>query len=100
RSQLVICVRTDPSIGAKTGVLERNDAFAHARPRKWQWLEVKARDLLDNRHAPNFGAPWIGFLWIFNTYELDIGLQVAEFIVSRPGERVAQCSQLVHAYPA
>jgi hypothetical protein len=84
-SQMCICVRTARSRSADTGMLECNGAFAEARPRQWQWLEVPAQDLLDNLHTPTFGPPWIGFLVIFNTYEVDLGLKVAEFRVTRPG---------------
>jgi hypothetical protein len=66
-------------------MLECNGAFAQARPGEWQWLEVKAADMLDNMHTPMFPAPWVGFLVIFNTYEADLGLKIAEFRVSGPG---------------
>jgi hypothetical protein len=56
----------------------------HARPREWQWLEVKASDMLDNRHAPRFGAPWVAFLVIFNTFETDLDLKVSDFRVDPP----------------
>jgi ferric-dicitrate binding protein FerR (iron transport regulator) len=84
RSQLVVCVRTGLSSCSETGVMECNDAFLQARPRQWQWLEVRAGDMLHNIHAPGFGAPWVGFLVIFNTYEVDLGLKVAEFRVTPP----------------
>ena len=38
-----------------------------------------------NKHAPKFGPPWVGFLVIFNTFEIDLGLEVAEFRVTRLG---------------
>jgi hypothetical protein len=41
--------------------------------------------MLNNKEAPTFSAPWVGFLLIFNTYAEDIGLRVADFRVSRPG---------------
>ncbi len=86
-SQVVICVRTASHSEPATGVIECNTAFEQARPQAWQTLEVKARDMLDNAHAPKFGAPWIGFLVIFNTYRSDIGLKVAGFEVVGPGRR-------------
>ncbi len=84
-SQVVICVRTLSHSEATTGVLECNAAFEQAKPQTWQTLEIRASDMLDNPHAPKFGAPWVGFLVIFNTYRSDIGLKVAGFEVMRPG---------------
>jgi hypothetical protein len=84
-SQVVICVRTASHSEATTGVVECNAAFEQAKPQSWQTLEVRAQDMLDNPHAPRFGAPWIGFLVIFNTYRSDIGLKVAGFAVLQPG---------------
>ena len=71
-------------------MLEWNGTFAAAPPGEWRWLEVRAEDMLrpPNRHAPRFGAPWVGFLVILNTYTADLGLKVAEFRVApagRPG---------------
>lgn len=84
-SQLVICVRTPRMANAATGVVECNGAFMRARPEEWQWLEVKAGAMLDCLGAPKFDAPWIGFLVIINTFEVDLGLKVAEFRVRGPG---------------
>jgi hypothetical protein len=88
-SQVVICVRTERPGNPASGVVECNDAFAKARPRQWQWLEVPVKDMLDNRHAPKFAAPWVGFLLIFNTYKKDLGLRIGEFRVTRPGRPAA-----------
>jgi hypothetical protein len=88
-SQLCVCVRTDQPCAPETGMMECNTAFTAARPRQWQWLKVRARDMLDNRHTPGFGPPWVGFLVILNTYKIDLGLKVAEFRVTRPGGGVA-----------
>jgi hypothetical protein len=87
-SQVVFCVRTGSPADPATGVLECNGAFAQARPGEWQWLEVKAQEMLNNIHAPKFGPPWVGFLLIFNTYKEDIGLKVARFQVTRSGGAV------------
>lgn len=84
RSQLVACVRKDDLGQSDTGVIECNDAFVNARPREWQVLEVKTGKMLDNKHTPKFGAPWVAFLIIFNTYEEDLGLKVASFQVIPP----------------
>jgi hypothetical protein len=83
-SQVVICVRTISHSDSATGVIECNGAFSHARPEAWQVLEVKVSDMLDNIHSPKFGAPWVGFLVVFNTFRSDIGLKVAEFEVIGP----------------
>ncbi|MFO0842214.1 MAG: FecR domain-containing protein [Gemmataceae bacterium] len=85
RGQLVICVRTPRSDPPATGVIEVNDAFVNSRPGEWQWLEARPRDMLDVKEAPKFGPPWVGFLIIFNTYEVDLGLRVADLRVSRNG---------------
>jgi ferric-dicitrate binding protein FerR (iron transport regulator) len=87
-SQLSIVVRTQSSADPVSGVIECNGAFARARPKEWQWLEVRGTELLDNIHRPRFAAPWVGFLVIFNTYKEDIGLKIGGFEVSRP-EKVA-----------
>jgi len=86
-SQVVICVRTGRHCEATTGVLECNAAFEKSQPQAWQTLELQAKHMLDNPHTPKFGAPWIGFLVVFNTYRSDIGLKVAEFEVLPPGVR-------------
>jgi ferric-dicitrate binding protein FerR (iron transport regulator) len=85
RGQVVFCVRTERVNPHDTGVVEVNDAFVNARPGEWQWLEARPRDMLAVRHAPTFGPPWVVFLLIFNTYELDLGLRVADLRVSRNG---------------
>jgi len=84
-SQLVAVVRTDDPCQSDTGVIECNGAFERARPREWQWLEVKAGTMLDSKHTPKFGAPWVAFLLIFNTYQEDLGLRIASFQVIPPG---------------
>jgi hypothetical protein len=85
RGQLVICVRTPRPNHTASGVVEVNDAFVDSRPGRWQWLEARPRDMLAVKEAPTFGPPWIAFLVIFNTYEVDLGLRVADLRVSRDG---------------
>jgi ferric-dicitrate binding protein FerR (iron transport regulator) len=80
-SQVCLCVRTDNRSQSDTGMLECNGAFQNARPKEWQWLEIRASDMLENKHTPKFGAPWVPFLLIFNTYKEDLGLKIAEFLV-------------------
>jgi ferric-dicitrate binding protein FerR (iron transport regulator) len=81
-SQFCMCVRTDDRAKSDTGMLECNGAFERARPCEWQWLEVRAEDMRDNKHAPKFAAPWIPFLLIFNTYSEDLGLRIADVRVA------------------
>jgi ferric-dicitrate binding protein FerR (iron transport regulator) len=85
QSQVVICVRSTQLPNSATGVLEYNGAFSRARPGEWQTLSVRAREMLDNKHTPAFDAPWVGFLYIVNTYEEDLGLEIADFRVIGPG---------------
>jgi hypothetical protein len=83
--QVCFCVRRpDPRL-PETGMLEYNGTFEETPAGRWQTLDIPAPDLLDNKHAPTFDAPWVGFLVIFNTYEADLGLEVMEFRVTRPG---------------
>jgi hypothetical protein len=83
--QVCFCVRRpDPRL-PETGMLEYNGTFEETPAGRWRTLDIPATDLLDNKHAPKFDAPWVGFLVIFNTYEADLGLEVMEFRVTRPG---------------
>jgi hypothetical protein len=84
RGQLTVIVRTDTVSQSDTGVVECNGAFDGARPGEWQWLEVKAGAMLDNPHTPKFGPPWVAFLIIVNTYQEDLGLQIAALQVVPP----------------
>jgi hypothetical protein len=85
--QVVFCVRAPKLPNAETGVVEWTGVFGPAGG--WQELVVQAADMIDNRHAPKFDPPWLGFLVIVNGYESDIGLEVAGLRVTRPGRPVA-----------
>lgn len=85
RGQVCLCVRTERTASATTGVLEWNGTYEACGPGEWKTIEVSAADLLNCKEAPTFPPPWVGFLLIFNTYDADIGLRVADFRVSRPG---------------
>ena len=85
RGQVIACVRAARLPDAETGVLSANAAFETAKPKEWNYLTIKASELLDNVHAPKFAAPWVAFLLIFNTYKADLGLKIAEYRVTRPG---------------
>jgi ferric-dicitrate binding protein FerR (iron transport regulator) len=86
RGQVCFCVRTSHSHSSDTGMLEYNDGFEATAPDAWKWLHVRAGDMLANKHTPKFGSPWVGFLVIFNTFQTDVGLEVAEFRVSPPNK--------------
>lgn len=82
--QVCFCVRTMQSRCSETGMLEYNDGFEATSPGEWKWLHIPAGSMLANKHTPGFGAPWVGFLVILNTFEVDVGLEVAEFRVTPP----------------
>jgi len=86
RGQVCFCARTERSDCPDTGMLEYSGGFEATPPGGWGVIDLRAGEMLapPNRHAPKFGAPWIGFLVIFNTYEKDLGLRVAEFRVTPP----------------
>lgn len=88
RGQVCFCVRTDQSRCSDTGMLEYNGGF-QATGGEWRCLDIRAEKMLElpNVEGPKFGSPWIGFLVIFNTYEANLGMEVAEFRVTRPGGR-------------
>jgi hypothetical protein len=80
--QVCLVTRTEGLKDAATGVLEWTGRYQAGG---WRSLVVKVTDMLNSKEAPKFGAPWVAFLMIFNTYGSDLGLEVAEFRVSRPG---------------
>ena len=86
RGQVCFCARTDQARCPDTGMLEYNGGF-EATGGAWRWLDVSAETLLapPNREGPKFGAPWIGFLLIVNTFEADLGLEIAGLRVTRSG---------------
>jgi hypothetical protein len=85
--QVCFCVRTADARSPDTGMLEWKGMYVadQVEPGKWQTLDIRVGSMLNNRHTPKFCNPWIGFLFIFNTYKEDLGLQIAEFGVSRTG---------------
>lgn len=86
RGQVCFCVRTERVDCPDTGMLEYNGGFEATEPGAWRWLDVRAGDMLaPPKYIPPFAAPWVGFLVIFNTFEPDLGLEVAEFRVAPPG---------------
>jgi hypothetical protein len=84
--QVCFCVRTPDVRSPETGMLEWNGTYGADGVKAWRTLEVRAGEMLKNKHTPKFPHPWIGFLVIFNTYEANLGLKVAEFeVVPPPG---------------
>jgi ferric-dicitrate binding protein FerR (iron transport regulator) len=83
KGQVCFCTRTMQSRCSDTGMLEYNGGFEAG---EWRWLHIPAASMLANKHAPSFGAPWVAFLIIFNTFEADVGLEIAEFRVTPPGK--------------
>jgi hypothetical protein len=69
-------------------MLHYDGGFA-ATAGEWETLHIPIVQMLRNKHAPEFKAPWVGFLVIFNTYETDVGLEVAEFRIDRPNKEPA-----------
>lgn len=83
--EVVLVVRTPGCVRGATGNLQWDGTFRACLPGEWATLTARADALLDNRHTPEFGPPWVAFLLIFNTFDADIGLCVADVRVSRPG---------------
>jgi hypothetical protein len=65
-------------------VLEVPRPFAAARPGAWEELDVRAADLAVEKGELDFDPPWVAFLIIFNTFEADLGLRVADVTVTPP----------------
>lgn len=87
KGQVCFCVRTAQARCSDTGVLEYNRGFKACPDGKWRELVFTAEsmNLPPNKHAPKFAPPWVGFLVILNTFEPDVGLEVAEFRIDSPG---------------
>ena len=75
--------------GVENAFRRRAINFRREQVRGGQREGAPLAHMIDNRHAPNFDPPWLGFLVIVNGYETDIGLEVAELRVTRPGRPVA-----------
>jgi hypothetical protein len=86
--QVCFCVRTPDASSPDTGMLEWNGEYGdHPLDQDgWRTLRVHAGEMLgrENKHKPNFSDPWIGFLFIFNTYQRKLNLKIAEFRVTPP----------------
>jgi hypothetical protein len=81
---LVIVARPDPAQKSACVVLNVPWSPETARPGVWETVDVRAGDLIPER-PPGFDPPWVGYLVLFNTFDVDLGLRVAEFSVAPPG---------------
>jgi hypothetical protein len=82
---IVICVRSIPSTRRTSGNLEWSGNVLDSRDRSWKTLKLRGDEFLSHKQPPNVGPPWVAFLLIFNTAEVDLGFHVAQVRVSRPG---------------
>jgi hypothetical protein len=69
-------------VNSKCCVLFAPIAFEPAADGGWRTVELNAADWVVQQDPPDCPRPWVAFLVVFNTYEQDLGLRVAEFTVS------------------
>lgn len=81
--QLLVVVRPDPPAAGKSFVLLAPVPFEPAPGGGWRTVELAADDWVPEALTPDMPHPWVAFLVVFNTYEADLGLRVAEFAVRR-----------------
>jgi hypothetical protein len=86
--QLLVVIREDPAMRDRCNVLLAPVPFEPAADGGWRTVELAASDweVEQNRgwRPPPGPQPWLAYLVVFNTYEIDLGLRVAEFSVTRP----------------
>ena len=85
RGQLLTVVRPDP-IGPDRrlcNVMLAPVPFEPAPDGGWRTLELTTADWFPEKQPPDYPLPWLAFLVVFNTYEDDLGLRIAEFAVGR-----------------
>jgi ferric-dicitrate binding protein FerR (iron transport regulator) len=83
--QFVICVRSIPSTRRTSGNLDWIGQVQECTDRRWKTLKLRGDEFLNHKQPPSVGPPWVGFLLIFNTADVDLGFHVAQLRVSRPG---------------
>lgn len=83
--EIVLCVRSIPSTRRTSGNLEWHGSVLECSNRTWKTLRLRGDEFLNYKQPPNVGPPWVAFLLIFNTAEVDLGFHVAQVRVSRPG---------------
>lgn len=83
--QLLMVVRPDwaNTKHRHTHVLVAPIAFEPAPDGGWHTVTLSTNDWYPEKKLPNYPLPWVAFLLVFNTYENDLGLRVAEFAVNR-----------------
>ena len=83
--EMTWCTRAIPSTRRVSGHLNWQGNLPANEPGAWRTLRLLGRDLVNHDNGPTHGAPWVGFLLIFNTGDADLGLCVSRLRVSRPG---------------
>lgn len=88
KGQVCFCIRSKQAHCSDTGVLDYNGGFEACPKGEWREIRFTVESMFDwpNKHKPKFDSPWICFLVIFNTYESDVALEVAEFRIDSPGK--------------
>jgi hypothetical protein len=86
KGQVCLCIRSKQAHCSDTGVLDYNGGFEASPKGEWREIRFTVESMFDwpNKHKPTFDSPWICFLVIFNTYESDVALEVAEFRIDPP----------------
>jgi hypothetical protein len=84
--ELCLCVRTHFSNQYKhtQGVLGVEIEAENRGPDDWRWVDLPATEFLNHRERPTCAAPWVATLFILNTFEIDLELQVSELEIVRP----------------
>jgi ferric-dicitrate binding protein FerR (iron transport regulator) len=85
--QLLVVVGDRPAPRARCNVLLAPVPFEPAPGGGWRTVELAAADWVLEKvpgRPPLPDLPWTVVLVVFNTYEEDIGLRVAEFAATRP----------------
>ncbi len=84
--QLLIVIRQEPMVSHVGNVLLASIPFEPTQNGEWRTVELTTADWeveKNIRRLPPGPFPWLAYLVVFNTYEHDLGLKVAEFTVSR-----------------
>ena len=81
--QFLTVIRPDPPTSKNSFVLLAPVPFAPTADGGWQTITFGVADWVPEHQAPDYPYPWVAFLAIANTYEVDLGLRVAEFTVTR-----------------
>jgi hypothetical protein len=82
--QFLVVLRHDPPISNLGYVLTAKIPFEPTIAGDFRTVEFDTASWIPIRQRPPFPYPWVAFLTIFNTFEDDLGLRVAEFQVIGP----------------